>query len=470
MSNLFNFTPSDINFSLDCEKTAKFAVLVKNDSAPAIDAIQDWASFPYAQLIDLLTTVHPDPFAGASRGAIVEWADSGNISEIAARGMASVRTPATQPKNLTQTWNITVTELDCKFRFCQELTFEGNPDIAGIGIFASYIVEVILATLFILAIGAPYILGFKRYRTHRPFGETHDPSQVSGRAWSALNASLGIFWDSAFVFSLSIGVATIASTYTNFSFYDREFMGPSTSLTASVLFATWPLYIPSCRHRIPRWIGLLLIIGMMMFSFRTASSFTAKQRNSLAAFDIYCLDLLDEQGNGPLLDVVHVLRPAVFYVIPSFAAVLVIGYLVREVVLRWRGPDSWLLRTLAGLRLQREASGFGYWVLAWCFLLTGFMWAALVYFSFRRALMSFVAGESIQENQWGFGQVLALATWLPTVVDFVLVFANNQFKALDHRLPLGLKVRFPESKKQPDEYSLNRVDENGYGRRRIPWR
>jgi len=49
------------------------------------------------------------------------------------------------------------------------------------------------------------------------------------------------------------------------------------------------------------------------------------------------------------------------------------------------------------------------------------MYLSLVVFAMRREVTSEVAGPSLEENKWGFGQVMAMAAWLPTLLDFVLI-------------------------------------------------
>jgi hypothetical protein len=57
----------------------------------------------------------------------------------------------------------------------------------------------------------------------------------------------------------------------------------------------------------------------------------------------------------------------------------------------------------------------------WCVLLFMLMYIALGSFAAKRAITSEAAGPTLEENQWGFGQVMAIATWLPTVLDFAIV-------------------------------------------------
>ncbi|KAK0648508.1 hypothetical protein B0T16DRAFT_408322 [Cercophora newfieldiana] len=75
------------------------------------------------------------------------------------------------------------------------------------------------------------------------------------------------------------------------------------------------------------------------------------------------------------------------------------------------------------------------------------MIVSLISFALKRDMTAEVAGPSLEESKWGFGQVMALTTWLPTVADFVLVFQGN-LKAVEYRLPLGVDVSIPRVEKE----------------------
>jgi hypothetical protein len=51
-----------------------------------------------------------------------------------------------------------------------------------------------------------------------------------------------------------------------------------------------------------------------------------------------------------------------------------------------------------------------------------FMWLLLAKFAEYRNTVTHLAAGADQDSVWTFGQVLALATWAPTVVDFVSVY------------------------------------------------
>ena len=43
---------------------------------------------------------------------------------------------------------------------------------------------------------------------------------------------------------------------------------------------------------------------------------------------------------------------------------------------------------------------------------------------YRHRLAKF-AGSSYVEDEWGFGQILAVLTWVPTIVDFLVVWKGS---------------------------------------------
>ena len=436
LGTLSNFTANDIRFSDACDLTAKFAVLVTNHAAPVLNKVQNPNTFPYAELIAVLRAVHPIPFANTSRGAIVDWADTANITSIAVRALNSTR------------WKTYDDWGDCTIAYCRDLTWEGNADIAGIGVFVSYIFEVVLATIFLAALSFPYISRRKTYG--QPVAST-----LSRNTWVALHTSLGTFWDTTFIFSFSVGIAGIVSSQVHLSWYDRNSLAPSLALSGSVLFATWPLYIPNCRHTTPRWIGLFVILAML--GFLCTAQINDEKFGDMSAFDLYCMNLYDPSDFVP--EVAAILKDVTVFGFLGPAAALVIIYFLRRGVIYQFGEKAWPILLLTKL----EAKGMGPWVLAWCILPTVLMYAGLVYFALMRYLMFEAAGDSLRENRWGFGQVLALATWVPAVVDFLVIWRGH-LKALKYRLPVGVEVRIEEKMKESEsEGEEEELDEEGGG-------
>ena len=61
----------------------------------------------------------------------------------------------------------------------------------------------------------------------------------------------------------------------------------------------------------------------------------------------------------------------------------------------------------------------------WCLLIIVVVYFNMVAMVLERYDSASMAGPSYSENVWSFGQAMALATWVPTVLDFVLVFKGT---------------------------------------------
>jgi len=99
---LSNWTVALIPFQDDCERSAEFA-----------NAYFAGIKRPYGEIIQLVRSVAPVPFRNVSTGQIVDWADNWN---------ESFRSVARQARD------------ECLEEFCFQMPWEGNTDLAGIGV------------------------------------------------------------------------------------------------------------------------------------------------------------------------------------------------------------------------------------------------------------------------------------------------------------------------------------------------
>jgi hypothetical protein len=125
-------------------------------------------------------------------------------------------------------------------------------------------------------------------------------------------------------------------------------------------------------------------------------------------FEVYCQVI----GSGPLQAV------RIFAVASAGLGVLWMLYLV----FRKRGQGS-------------KLKGKDHWpaviaVLAWIA-----MWFFLGVFAVLRARIIEVAGESDKSNEWGFGQIIALGTWVPVILTFfhILICESSTQTSLKRR-------------------------------------
>jgi hypothetical protein len=71
--------------------------------------------------------------------------------------------------------------------------------------------------------------------------------------------------------------------------------------------------------------------------------------------------------------------------------------------------------------------------IAWLNMLA--MWGLLVYFTVLRHRIIKTAGGLDNEDKWSFGQILALATWVPIMAEFVYIFICELFPSSLARMP-----------------------------------
>ncbi|KAI8943287.1 hypothetical protein NX059_001307 [Plenodomus lindquistii] len=62
------------------------------------------------------------------------------------------------------------------------------------------------------------------------------------------------------------------------------------------------------------------------------------------------------------------------------------------------------------------------------------MWLCLGWFIYFQARSADLSGEENRDNEWSFGQILALATWTPILVEFAYVWYQKPVEALNGRL------------------------------------
>jgi hypothetical protein len=106
---LANWTLSDVHFTKNCDMAAEFlGVIARNADTP------DQAWYPYSELINVVRAVDPIPFRNVTRGEIVDWV----------YGL---------DENLPSTVFHSIRE-SCHTELCQHLDWQGNADLAGIGV------------------------------------------------------------------------------------------------------------------------------------------------------------------------------------------------------------------------------------------------------------------------------------------------------------------------------------------------
>ena len=94
---------------------------------------------------------------------------------------------------------------------------------------------------------------------------------------------------------------------------------------------------------------------------------------------------------------------------------------------------------------RKSRQAYGYWK-GFCTLITFLeMWACLAYVAFFRRHFKPREGESNKDYEVSFGQILALMTWVPVMVEFGYIWVMGPLEALTGQLLEPYQVTSTES-------------------------
>ncbi|WQF77305.1 hypothetical protein CDEST_02319 [Colletotrichum destructivum] len=320
----------------------------------------------------------------------------------------------------------------CPTEFCKAVGYTGNQDLCGIGVVVSYYLEGILATMYLLA----FTVHQMRRHLDKNVYEKPRPTQKQGageRILDAFRGSLDIFLGGAMLISVAMLGASVYSSATNFK--ERSESNPDLPTSDSIYemalaliasnFSVFPvmlLYALAKHDGHRKWLHrsvLLLLWGLSVtvvylaprgevdYALRKSGhrNFECDQRGSqywkaVKATQFLVIGL-------PLMWLVVTIFLTTGFKIP--------GMVDRPWVKRWR--SMWRLSV------------------AWVNMLI--MWAILAYFTQFRQKIIDAAGGLDKNDKWTFGQVLALAAWVPIVVEILYILVFGLEDGLSGHMPAG---------------------------------
>ncbi|KAK4038128.1 hypothetical protein C8A01DRAFT_48188 [Parachaetomium inaequale] len=305
----------------------------------------------------------------------------------------------------------------CGASVCRSLGWAGNADLAGIGVFASYYIEAALVTLYMAVLLA------KSFRLWR-----------GGRLLDAFLATLSDLVMGVFVFAAVVASASLHSILqvrneANFSVTTYEIV----TATLVTVFAVCPATLLYSLGGIndqdgigprPLLRAVFFALWALMLAVVNLGRATDPSRAALEAgvighpFEVYCQVI----GTGPLEAV------RVFAVASAGLGALWVLYLVFS--RKFRRDGSAGASGKEGRRWRVVVA-----VLAWVV-----MWFFLGLFTALRARSIDLAGASDKSNEWSFGQIVAVATWAPVVLNFVYILFVGVEEGQGSKLPEGYVV------------------------------
>ncbi|KAK3948212.1 hypothetical protein QBC32DRAFT_222495 [Pseudoneurospora amorphoporcata] len=383
--------------------------------------IADW-DIPVYQLNDFIYFCTDDNFTNYTLGQAADWFTN----------------KANKRSRLDHLVNRTLNV--CPTQFCKSLIWEGNPDVSGIGINVAFVVQAVLASLFLLFYIGFYISdvvdvnrhqeaqeqfdlqGNRNLADHQPDIQGQQPEQTDAQKPTKLldpatlretaDDCLEVFWSTCYVFAFTFVISALILNVddTNHSagrIYSGYFGYLGAVHSIAVLICLWP-WFPG-RHKYPAltFSGLLVLLCMMAavsITFFNEAKLTANK----TTFEARCL----EAGQST-----HYVQHLVKYT-PYAVFALILLWGGSLLIIRIRTPKMAYQQNLkhTDLTLYLVLTGIlgGFLVLTSLVL----VWLSLGFFMYLRQKVAELAGTSYKENEWGFGQVVAVVAWVPLLGQF----------------------------------------------------
>ncbi|CAI6332479.1 unnamed protein product [Periconia digitata] len=337
----------------------------------------------------------------------------------------------------------------CRKDLCSKLRWMGVSDLAGRGMLATYFIQCIMVTAY-FAIHTASRCGWKPRRRTK-----------SGWLLAAVQESLRPFLDATLLFSIALNVAAIVTL-------SRSYYGESETVTmimSSVYIALYGVFpsivlhscaAPHMRRRIERrlmWVFiaiLVLVMCIMFFSMLKSeldTSFTdlprglreisgwdgtyddnTKFNNNNNNNDLKKL-LVDDKDDqlkweslclnqrGVLIGFRAILGLASFLVASGFLSLTFVTNIFR--IPQLRSERSRFLRKI------RQ-----HWWMISAVVSIVIMWAIVIVFCVLRDRLNDNTGDSNEDKKWTFGQILAVATWAPVLMEALIIWKQGPEKGL----------------------------------------
>ncbi|KAF5684758.1 hypothetical protein FDENT_6561 [Fusarium denticulatum] len=293
----------------------------------------------------------------------------------------------------------------CKDEMCEVWEWDGNADIVGIGMMFVYLMGAILASLYVASfLSSMYAENdYTTFKTRKPLKEQTFWDNIRSMFYN----SLGAFHTGLGLLAASVLLATLIICGRKESVYDINMSRLACAVLTASYFLTLPIYLDIERKSISGicfgvviWLLFTVVMGM------SSTAETAARLHGRVPFEANCWDSKASlKASGAIF---------AFYLIPAVTAMLAgLTYLVGKCSKRPADKVPVLGWLFFRVPWRTLSSTF--------FLI--FMWTALGSLFTLRADIASVNGGGVQESEgsWGFGQILALATWVPVVEEAIVI-------------------------------------------------
>ena len=305
--------------------------------------------------------------------------------------------------------NITTVVTSCP-DICALAWGSGNPDLSGIGANVSYILQAVLTFLC-----GPVLCLVYEQRTRWKFSD-HVQKHIS-----TLHNS---FLDISAQFSIPVAIASVIRYYQQAPFYELAFLRTLTTMQFLSLLATSVTtgLFEDDYHRRPKRVVIIVLYGLLEFGFYmgligslVASQVTWETVSELSeACKTYgkIFPWIKHLSPPSKIHLPHLptksndLKTWKVHLVYSLVAIGgLVGLVLAFFVIRFT------IRTLG--RILRGRKDWRPFIIPMSSAFTIAMIVEVVEMERLRDVMKTITGADFQDNQWGFGQVIALFLWVP---------------------------------------------------------
>ncbi|KAI1567732.1 hypothetical protein PtrEW7m1_009122 [Pyrenophora tritici-repentis] len=300
----------------------------------------------------------------------------------------------------------------CHDDMCRAHAWEGNPDIAGVGMLVTYLLQAVLVSIYLFALITIQVSkispGSKSQRLR---------GRYISRILPAIQHSTTQFLSASSVFAVAMLAAALFGSdkerqdSSPITWMLRFFMPLNSLLPVAVLQLAALDMLRRSKGRMFLWLLIeILTVWLLIRSWHSRNSQYEGQYPS--DHELFCLEF------------------------KSFRVMSIFSWIVASLLIVGMNSYLYFSKTLcAFFNGQSERAQKQQWVF-WAIpiIATGIMWAYVLWFVHVTIKIRNHSGKENKDTEWSFGQVLALATWVPFIVDFFYICWENPEKATDGRL------------------------------------
>lgn len=288
----------------------------------------------------------------------------------------------------------------------------------------AFIIQTALTAIFLAVYFGIFIAETHRFRKN--------PGQANHRVISlwrkAVDDCLEVFWSTCYVFALTLVIGTLCFNVVYNSpghVYSGYFGYLGTVLSVSVLVCLWPWFPGRYRYPVLTFSGVLVLLGLM-----TGVSITflrgVNSDEEKTVFERACM----EQDQDPSVEELFSTTRSVKYIqnfvkytpYGTLAFVVLWGGALALIRIRGKAITNWkLYKIITGILGGLLVSGS-----------FGLACAALWFFMHLRQRVETLAGDSYADNEWGFGQFVAIVAWFPLMAQIFMIFFREFRQPFNH--------------------------------------